>query len=214
MKATMKSLVLGSTSPRRQQLLEAVGLAFTLARPDIDERAHDHEPAEQYVYRLSREKAHAVAAQGFSEALILTADTTVADEGVILGKPEDAADAEQMLYALRGRPHHVYSGVTLLDAATGQIDTIVVTSEVHMRDLTDDEISAYVASGDPFGKAGSYAIQNQQHRPVEALQGCYTNVVGLPMCMVCVLLRQYGVEAAAPPTCSPTRLPCTMPTPA
>jgi len=202
----MSTLILGSTSPRRHQLMKEAGFAFIAARPDIDETPHPDEPAVDYVARLSREKASAVAAQ--QSGLILTADTTVAIDGHILGKPEDAADARAMLSRLRGRIHHVHTGITLLDAETQQSTTLVVTTEVVMRDYTDDEINAYIASGDPFGKAGSYAIQNRAFHPVERVQGCYTNVVGLPICMVCRLLAERGLFAAHIPVCAVDHQPC------
>ncbi|MBX3082868.1 MAG: septum formation protein Maf [Anaerolineae bacterium] len=202
----MSNLILGSTSPRRHHLLKEAGFAFVAARPDIDETPHPDEPAVDYVARLSREKASAVAAQ--QSGLILTADTTVAIDNHILGKPEDAADAHTMLSQLRGRTHHVHTGVALLDANTRQTTTLVVTTEVLMRDYTDAEIAAYIASGDPFGKAGSYAIQNRVFHPVKRVLGCYTNVVGLPICMVCRLLAERGLSAANTPSCAVDQQPC------
>lgn len=205
----MPRLILGSTSPRRHQLLTEAGIAFGAARPDIDETPLPAEPADAYVDRLSREKALAVATQQQGAgALILTADTTVVLDSYILGKPEDAADAEAMLRRLAGRVHQVHSGVTVLDAATDTITTHVVTTDVHMRLYSDVEIAAYIASGDPFGKAGSYAIQNRAFNPVERLQGCYTNVVGLPMCVVCRLLATHGIVAETAPECAEDNLPC------
>lgn len=156
--------------------------------------------------RLSAEKARAVVQQFPGDVLILAADTTVADGSDILGKPEDAADATAVLRRLRGRVHFVYSGVSLLDGATGSAQTCLSTTEVTMRDYTDGEIAAYVASGNPMGKAGSYAIQNREFHPVARITGCYTNVVGLPMCRVFEALQVYGV--AYPLACSPQRLPC------
>jgi septum formation protein len=205
----MPHLILGSTSPRRHQLLTEAGIAFGAARPDIDETPLPTEPADAYVARLSREKALAVAAQEHgTAALILTADTTVAHDGDILGKPEDAADAEAMLRRLAGRAHQVHSGVTVLNVVTKTLSTQVTTTDVYMRPYSDADIAAYIASGDPFGKAGSYAIQNRAFHPVERLQGCYTNVVGLPMCVVCRLLATHGIVAPAAPPCAEDNLPC------
>jgi septum formation protein len=208
--AAARRLILGSSSPRRHQLIAAAGLSFTLAHPDIDESPLPAERAARYVARLSHEKACAVAAQPTIDGVILTADTTVADDGVILGKPADAAEATAMLTSLRGRVHYVHTGVTVWDTTTGEAQTIVVTSEVHMRQYTDAEMAAYIESGDPFGKAGSYAIQNTAFHPVDHLNGCYTNVVGLPMCTVCALLTSHGITLAAPPACAPDRLPCLL----
>lgn len=203
----MKHLTLGSTSARRHQLLKEAGLTFDPARPDIDETPHPDEPAADYVARLSREKAQAVAAQGV-RGVILTADTTVADAGEILGKPEDSADAERMIKRLRGRVHFVHSGVSALDTDSGEIETQVISTEVHMRDYSNDEIAAYVASGDPLGKAGSYAIQSRSFHPVDHLHGCYTNVVGLPMCAVRSLLAKHGIALQDGHACSSDNLPC------
>ena len=202
----MIKLVLGSTSPRRHHLLQEAGFAFTAARPDIDETPHPDEPAVEYVARLSREKAVAVAAQ--QDGLILTADTTVAIDNAILGKPEDVHEAKRMLRQLRGRAHHVHTGVTLLTSESQQATTLVLTTEVYMRAYTDAEMSAYIASGDAFGKAGSYAIQNRAFHPVERVDGCYTNVVGLPICVVCRLLAERGLPTHAAPDCAVDKLPC------
>jgi septum formation protein len=205
----MRTLYLGSTSPRRRQLLLEAGIAFLTARPDIDETEQPGEPAAAYVARLSHAKARAVAAAqvGFS-GLILTADTTVADDGVILGKPADAASAQAMLRRLRGRAHAVHSAITLLDAQSNDALTQVVTTQVVMRAYTEGEIAAFVTSGEAFDKAGSYSIQDPQFRPVERVQGCYTNVMGLPLCAVCRLLAAHGIPVATPPPCAEDDLPC------
>ena len=202
----MLPLILGSTSPRRHHLMQEAGFAFTAARPDIDESLHPDESAIDYVARLSREKAQAVAA--LLPGLILCADTTVAIDNQILAKPETPAEAEAMLRQLRGRLHHVHTGVTLLDSDTQQLTTTVVTTEVYMRDYTDAEIAAYVANGDPYTKAGGYAIQHREFHPVARVNGCYTNVVGLPICTVTRLLAAYGVHPSRPLTCTPDHLPC------
>jgi septum formation protein len=203
----MKRFVLASSSPRRSELLRAIGLPFEVARPDIDETPHSGEAADQYVMRLSHEKAQAVASQ-FPDSLILSADTTVVDYGQILGKPDDPAHAESMLRQLRNRSHIGHTGLTMLDTSSGQSITRLVTTTVFMRAMTDAEIAAYIASGDPMGKAGSYAIQNQQYHPVERLDGCYTNVVGLPVCMVAAMLAEFGESVPTRIVCSPEKLPC------
>lgn len=204
----MKPLLLGSSSPRRYELMRATGLPFTVARPDIDETPHLDEAPDVYVQRLSREKALAIPANG--AMLILTADTTVADGNQILGKPENADEATTMLRQLRGHSHYVHTGVSLRDTGSGEVTTSVTSTEVMLRAYTDDEIAAYVASGDPFGKAGSYGIQNVAFHPVGRLDGCFTNVVGLPLCAVCTLLRQRGVEMPLTIECSPNHLPCQL----
>lgn len=203
-------LILGSTSARRHMLMLEAGAKVELASPDINETEHPHEPADVYVGRMSREKAHAVQQQLplHTHALILTADTTVADGPQILGKPANSAEAKRMLIQLRHRSHMVHSGVSLLNTVNDELHTIIVSTEVVMRDYSDAEIDDYIESGDPFGKAGSYAIQNTTFYPVAELKGCYLNVVGLPMCVVCELLARQGVHLAGAVPCSPTNLPC------
>lgn len=206
----MKTLILGSSSPRRRELMAYAGLPFTVARPDIDETPLPGEAPAAYVARLSREKAVAAPLNGADTAgaLILTADTTVALEEQIIGKPADPAEAVAMLRQIRGKTHHVHTGVTLRDTATGSLITSVTTTQVVMRDYSDAEIAAYVASGEPFDKAGAYAVQDTNFRPVGRLEGCTTNVMGLPLCAVCTMLRAAGLPAAFPFTCSPMSLPC------
>jgi len=205
----MKRLILASSSPRRFELLSRSGLPFEVARPDIDETPHPGENPAEYVTRLSQEKALAIPAS--SDSLILSADTTVVDGNHIIGKPADSADATAILRQLRGRAHHVHTAVTVHESGNdNRSATQLVTSRVIMRDLTDDEIAAYVESGDPMGKAGAYAIQNAAFHPVAKLDGCYTNVVGLPMCVVCALLTRFGLPCVEPIPCSPDNLPCQL----
>ena len=125
---------------------------------------------------------------------IVAADTAVVDGDDILGKPADEADAAAMLRRLRGRPHAVLTGVAVLDAHTGHMASTVVRTVVHMRAFSDAEIAAYIASGDPMDKAGAYAIQNRTFAPVERIEGCYANVVGLPLCALGCLLRRLGAS--------------------
>jgi len=191
------TLLLASGSPRRRELIGLLGLPFEVTRADIDETPLPHEPAAAYTQRLSREKAQAVLDSASDHVLILAADTTVADGDLILGKPADAEEARSMLRRLRGRTHQVYTALTLIDPATRRSMTDLAVTDVLMRDYSDEEIEAYIASGDPFDKAGGYAIQNEAFRPVEALNGCYSNVVGLPMCHLVRALRLFGVEPRA-----------------
>ena len=183
-------LILASSSPRRQQLLKDLGLSFAVVKPDIDESLKPEEKLVSYVERLSREKAEAVARQFEADsALIIAADTIVVlgaepieGDGELLGKPADPAAARAMLRRLRGRAHAVVTAFTLLRIdAQPQSITRQVRTTVHMRDYTDAEIESYIASGDPFDKAGAYAIQNVAFRPVARIEGSYSNVVGLPM---------------------------------
>ncbi len=176
-------LILASASPRRSELLQGAGAGFAVLPSDADESAEPGISARLLVEILSARKAEATAAL-FAKiphgCVILAADTVVeAPDGTVLGKPENADHARAMLRSLSGRRHAVYSGFTLL--WQGGVYTQAVESGVRFRPLTDSDIEAYIASGEPMGKAGAYAIQGLGGRFVEALEGDYTNVVGLPM---------------------------------
>lgn len=204
MMRTKISLILASSSPRRRELLAGLGIPFCIIKPDIDETQYPDEPPLVYVQRLARQKAQAVAAQLEPDAAVLAADTVVilaADtlgitpDGVILGKPVDAADARGMLQRLRNKPHLVCTAFTLLyqkDGHPHELSQLVQTT-VTMRDYSDAEIDAYIATGDPFDKAGSYAIQHQAFHPVAAIEGSYSNVVGLPIDEVRAALVALGL---------------------
>lgn len=194
---TLPTVLLASGSPRRRELLGLTDLPFTRTTADIDETPLPGETAQAYTIRLSKEKARAVQAAAPPGAIILAADTTVADGDVILGKPADADEARAMLYRLRGRTHQVYTALTLINTTTDQQVTDSATTDVPMRDYDDEEIDAYIASGDPFDKAGGYAIQNPDFRPVDVLSGCYANVVGLPLCHLLRSLRRLGIKPPA-----------------
>jgi septum formation protein len=185
-------IILASGSPRRRELLGLTGLTFRLAKADIDETPRPGETAADYTLRLSQEKARAVKETVTGDALILAADTTVADGDVILGKPADPEEAQAMLRRLRGRVHQVHTALTLLNPASGRSMSETAVTNVPMRNYSDEEIEAYIASGDPFDKAGGYAIQNAGFHPVTALSGCYANVVGLPLCHLIRALRAFG----------------------
>jgi septum formation protein len=195
-------LILASSSPRRRELMASLGLQVEVIKPDIDESEHPDELPLTYVQRLSREKAQAVAQKVKDEAWVLAADTVVIlaadtigiDEGgAILGKPVDADDARRMLEALRNRDHWVCTAFTVLQPATNRLYTEVVRTRVTMRDYSDDEIRAYIATGDPFDKAGSYAIQHEGFHPVAHIEGSRTNVIGLPIDEVKRVLEGFGV---------------------
>jgi MAF protein len=210
-------LILASGSPRRRELLARWGWTFAIIKPDIDETPLPVEPPDAYVARLSREKARAgralVAADRVADAtLIIAADTTVALGSEILGKPADAAEAIAMLRQLRGRAHMVFTGITVCQADSDAIKTTVTATQVHMRSYSDGEIERYVASGDPFDKAGSYAIQHAFFHPVERIDGCYANVMGLPLCTLYGLLAAQGVEPPTPLACVLAAGQCVMQT--
>ena len=192
-----KTVLLASGSPRRRELLHLTGLTFALTRADIDESLRPGETAAAYTTRLSREKARTALAGAAADAIVLAADTTVADGDAILGKPADAREARAMLLALRDRTHQVYTALTLIDVATGQSVTELAMTDVPMRAYSEDEIDAYIASGDPFDKAGGYAIQHTAFHPAVLAHGCFANVVGLPLCHLLRALRQFGIAPAA-----------------
>jgi septum formation protein len=179
-----------------------------VAPSDVDETFDQNVPPEQMVVRLAERKARAVAATR-PEALVIGADTTVVIDGIVLNKPADDADATHMLRRLRGRPHEVLTGFAVLHPS-GRVETGVVSSFVLMRDYTDDEIAAYVATGEPLDKAGAYAIQGGAGVFVARIEGCYFNVVGLPLCELVTLLSRLDIDPAPTgPVClRPDGAPC------
>ncbi len=200
----MPSVVLASASPRRRELLALGGVEFTVRPGAAPETPHPHETPAALARRLSREKALAARppAAAAGGAVVLGADTIVVLEGDVIGKPRDLAHAVELLQRLRGRTHRVLTGLTVLDPA-GAAATDLVESAVPMRDYTDAEIAAYVATGDPLDKAGAYAIQHPGFQPVDLprFTGCVANVMGLPVCAALRLLAPHGVTShlARPP---------------
>lgn len=173
-------LVLASASPRRKKLLEDAGFSLEIIVPDVEEISSGVGDPHEVAKINSIRKAEAVAA-GLDEGIVVASDTIVALGGKIIGKPADEADAHRILEELSGTRHGVISGVAIIDASTGA--TVSATDEtfVTMREITDDEISDYVGSGEAFGKAGAYAIQETADRFVEKLEGSFATVVGFPM---------------------------------
>jgi len=188
---TKKTLVLASGSPRRSELLRAAGIDFTVRIADVDESVLPGELPNDYVLRLSREKAMAVAAFG---ELVLGADTTVVVEGEIAGKPLDSADARRMLRLLSGRWHEVLTGVSLVNG--NDVLSELAVTRVKFASLSPEEIDWYVATGEPRDKAGAYGIQGYASRFVESIEGSYSNVVGLPVQMVYRMIADYGLRIA------------------
>ena len=175
------SLVLASASPRRQELLARLGISFTVEPSHIPE-LHPPGPPAAALAAVALDKARAVAGRWTTgRAVILGADTEVVLDGRYLGKPRDAADALHILSALSGRTHEVITGVALVEAPPGREVTTAVTTRVTMTAATQEEIAAYVATGEPFDKAGGYAVQGLGARLVARVDGCLTNVVGLPV---------------------------------
>jgi septum formation protein len=183
-------LVLASASPRRQELLRSAGIPFEVQPADISEDPLPGEAAKDCAERLAREKALAVARQRPHD-FVLGADTVVAVDGQLLGKPSDAADAARMLRLLSRRKHQVITGVCLV--VSGQSSVASETTFVTVSEITDKEIADYVASGEPVDKAGAYAIQGIASRWIARIEGDYNNVVGLPVTLVYGMLRQAGV---------------------
>jgi MAF protein len=160
---------------------------------DVDEQLVWGEAPQQYVLRLAESKARAVTPDVEPETVVVAADTTVVDGANILGKPEDKAEAEAMLRRLRGRIHQVYTALAALRVDDNKLFTDWCLTDVPMREYSDEEMMAYIATGDPLDKAGAYAIQHPRFKPVVSLQGCYANVVGLPLCHLTRTLRNQGV---------------------
>jgi nucleoside triphosphate pyrophosphatase len=197
-----RRLILASGSPRRRQLLPLLGLPFVVKSVAVDERALDGEAPTELVLRVSQAKALAVNGVRHDE-LVVAADTVVVLDGQVLGKPTGPEDAVRMLHLLRGRPHTVYSGVSVWHSAWRRMVCELAESTVWMREYADDEIDRYVASGDPLDKAGAYAIQHSGFDPVCRIEGCYLTIVGLPLCHLGRALDGFGVvvPASAPGAC-------------
>ncbi|WP_158942511.1 nucleoside triphosphate pyrophosphatase [Granulicella sp. S190] len=194
-------LLLASASPRRHELLTQAGLTFTVAPANLNEDLLPNEAAAAYVQRLAEEKAQAVwnahrSSDSLDEPLVvLGADTCVVVEGHILGKPANAADARRMLELLSGRTHAVLTGIAAVTAkkTVRDLDITQVTFNV----ITDAEIGRYIASGEPLDKAGAYAIQGYAARWIPRIEGCYFNVVGLPIARTIALLAQAQLDTPA-----------------
>ena len=187
------SIILASGSQRRREIVGALDAAVEIVPSGIDERsASPDEQAEDYVASIAADKTSAVAAKGHPGALVIGADTSVVLGEKILGKPVDEAEALEMLTALRGRLHRVVTAVTV--SRDGMATSSVTSSDVAMREYSDAEMEAFIESGEPFDKAGGYAIQDGGFAPVSQLTGCYLNVVGFPLCEVMRLMTEVGAN--------------------
>jgi len=183
-------IVLASGSPRRRELLEQLGLEFAVRAADIDESVREGEPPLDYVQRLSVEKAAAVPVP--VGTLVIAADTTVDVDGEIFGKPADEAEARSMLAAISGRRHHVHTGVTVrLDERSA---TTVVSTAVDVAPIDEAAMAWYVGTGEPFDKAGGYALQGAGGVFVAGVEGSVSNVIGLPLAELVELARRVGAE--------------------
>ena len=190
-------LLLASNSPRRKQLLALGNWNFNIVVSDVDESQLADETPKDYVLRLAQAKALAVVEKAHPENIIIGSDTAVVDGNSILGKPKDEEDAERMLKQLRGHTHQVFTGVAVYRVDSETMLTELCVTDVPMRNYSDDEIQAYVKTGDPLDKAGAYAIQHPDFQPVESMSGCYASVMGLPMCHVLRTLKKLDVYAMA-----------------
>jgi len=200
----MTRILLASASPRRRELLSLLGFPFETTVSDVDESPAAGEEPAALVTRLSLAKARAACnmATAHTDApdVVVACDTIVALDGTVLGKPHDEQDALDMLRRLRARAHTVYSALALVSPTRGRVATSLVETVVVMRDYTAEEIARYIASGDPFDKAGAYAIQHGWFRPVARLRGCYANVMGLPLCHLAQHLRDCDIEVPHEPS--------------
>jgi septum formation protein len=187
-----RPIVLASTSPRRRSLLNQMGLSFTVADPGEVETSTALDPSTRAAENASR-KVESVAAD-HPHSIIIGADTIVVLGGKMLGKPWSMTEARDMLRSLRGAAHTVITGLVVLDTNTGRTESRTVETRVFMRDIPDDEVEAYLSSGEPLGKAGGYAIQGSGAVFVERVEGCFFNVVGLPVPALYDVLKVFGVS--------------------
>lgn len=187
-------ILLASQSPRRRDLIRLTAANIDTLSTDIDETVRDGEAPAGYVARLSKEKAEAAANMYASEAptIIVAADTTVVENDEILGKPADFSQAMAMLQRIRNRTHMVLTGITVHEYPSGRSLTQVAQTPLKARNFTDAEIEAYIATGDPFDKAGGYGIQHQGFHAIENFSHCFANVMGLPLCHLTRMLRELG----------------------
>lgn len=188
-------ILLASSSPRRQDLLRLLGLPFDVAVSGADESYEEAWSPARIVETLAERKARSVFNKMVGEGkIIIGSDTIVVCDGDILGKPEDREDAFRMLKKLQGRRHQVYTGVACLGSDTGRLDVRHRSTSVYMKPLDDGRIERYIATGEPDDKAGSYAIQGLGAAFIDSIEGCYFNVVGLPLSLLSEMLGEFGLE--------------------
>jgi len=185
-------LILASASPRRAEILRAAQIPFSVLSSAVDETPLPGESVTHLVSRLAAAKAELVAARAVGPAIVIAADTVVALDGTVMGKPRTSVDARQMLEKLSGRTHSVITGVALIRLPDVERREFADITQVHFTALSDEEIVKYLASGEPFDKAGAYAIQGIAGRFIPRIDGCYFNVVGLPLARLCRELSALG----------------------
>jgi len=189
------NLILASSSPRRAEVLRNAGFVFQVRPADVDETRLPHEAAEDYVRRIAKTKAHAIAkpARAAGErAIVIAADTTVLAEGQILAKPEDPEDARRMLRLFNGKTHEVLTALCVINISTGQEALHVEKTRVQFLKMSEQEIARYIQTGEPFDKAGAYGIQGIAGRYATRIEGCYFNVLGLPLSRLWATLQALG----------------------
>jgi len=187
----MERLILASASPRRKELLQGLGLVFEVMISHLPEHPEEGLPPQQIARKLARAKAEEVAGK-LNDGIVIGADTLVVLDGEILGKPRDRREAAVILRHLSGRTHEVITGVTVIDTASGRTLQSEGVTQVCFRELSDDEIEQYVSTGEPMDKAGAYGIQGKGILLIERIEGCYTNVVGLPLPALADMLARLG----------------------
>jgi septum formation protein len=185
-------LILASASARRAEILHDAGLSFSVLSSAVDETPIPGESPTELVQRLADAKAELASARAVAPAIIIAADTEVVLDGHVLGKPRTSEDARQMLIKLSGRTHSVLTGVTVVRLPDVERRRFVETTHVHFAPIPAEEITRYVASGEPFDKAGAYGIQGRAGRFVPRIEGCYFNIVGLPLARLCQELKELG----------------------
>jgi len=185
-------LILASASPRRAQILRDAGISFSVLSSAVDETPYANESPQQMVQRLADAKAELVAARAVGPAILIAADTVVVLDGQILGKPRSTDDARRMLELFSGRTHSVVTGVTVLRLPEMERRQFVETTLVTFAPLSPDEISRYLSTEEPYDKAGAYAIQGYAGRYIPRIEGCYFNVVGLPLARLTAALQELG----------------------
>jgi septum formation protein len=185
-------LILASASPRRQELLQSAGLKFKIIPAHVNENSLAGESPRQHVQRLASDKAMVIAKK-YPEAWVLGADTIVVIDGIVLGKPESKTQARKMLRKLSGREHKVFTGFTIAHVAAEIYRTKVIQSAVQFKTIHPEEMEWYVASDEPYDKAGGYAVQGQGAYFIRSIRGSYTNVIGLPLCEVLEELQYFGL---------------------
>jgi septum formation protein len=189
---TTPKLILASASTRRADILRAAAIPFIVMSSAVDETPIPNESASELVQRLADAKAELVAARAVGPAIVIAADTVVTLDGHVLGKPRTTDDARNMLSKLSGRTHSVVTGVTLIRLPDAERRRFFETTHVHFAALSDEELNRYLATDEPDDKAGSYAIQGRAGRYIPRIEGCYFNVVGLPLSRLCHELAELG----------------------